>query len=127
MTLKAEIESLVRARSEATINGDLELLDRLLTSDFSYVNRWGDVVLREAYFQRKKISSSDSYWIAQDIDEFKLVPIRDDAVIARFRVMDHQMYEGEEMKDYVRTSYVCIRDKGVWKLMFGQTSPVEPE
>ena len=127
MTLPEEIEALIRARSEATLEGDLEKLDTLLTEDFSYINRWGDVVPRDAYFEKKREASPDTYWIAQTIDEIEIVPINEDAAIARFRVLDHQMFEGNEMKDYVRTSYVCIRKNGTWKLLFGHTSPIEPE
>ena len=46
MLLEAAIENLIQARSEATVTGDLELLEQLLDERFSYVNRWGDVVKR---------------------------------------------------------------------------------
>ena len=127
MNISEEIETLIRARSDATVKGDLDLLDTLLTSDFRYINRWGDVIHRAAYFKKKSTSSRDSYWIAQTIDEVEISLIQDNVAVANFRVLDHQMFEGQEMKDYMRTSYVCVRQAEHWKLMFGQTSPIEPE
>ena len=127
MNDKEEVEALVRSRSQATVSGDLKLLDKLLSIDFMYVNRWGDVVSRATYFKKKREKNPGSYWISQEIDEVRITTVSENVALATFRVLDHQMFEGTELKDYVRTSYICVCKNGNWQLAFGQTSPIEPD
>ena len=119
------ILALIEKRSQAAVNEDFETLDSVLGEGFRYINKWGDLIERKAYFADKKSkASSSNSWIAQTIDETDVELIGTDVALVTFRVLDHQRDEGRELKELVRTSYLCRRIHGAWQLTFGQTSPV---
>jgi hypothetical protein len=123
--IEKEIIALAKRRSEAVVKTDTFTLGTILSSDFRYINIWGDELSRSEYLgNNSTLGSGDSHWISQDMDSIN-VRVLHSAAIITFRVHDQFKYEGIVYSNFCRSVFIYEQKGDKWKCIFGQTTKVD--
>lgn len=113
-----------RRRSVALVAGDATALGALLTDDFAYVNSAGHVLDRASYL-RAYVTSGETRWIKQEIDDFH-VRIEGDVAVLICRVRDVASFEGEAPTDTrARATQVWRKAADGWRCLSIQTTRLD--
>lgn len=124
---RPEIDAVIaaaRRRSAALVAGDATALGALLTDDFAYVNSAGHLLDRASYL-RAYVTSGETRWIRQELDDFH-VRVAGDVAVLICRVRDVASFEGEAPTDTrARSTQVWRRTADGWRCMSIQTTRLE--
>lgn len=109
------------------VNSDTTALSSILSSDFRYINIYGEVLTRKKYLNNNaSLGSDSSKWISQDMDSIT-VQVADNNAVITFRVLDTFIYEGVEYQNYCRSSFVYQKQNEEWRCILGHTTRIEDE
>jgi ketosteroid isomerase-like protein len=109
----AQIIALGQRWAEAQERGDTEVLESLLTSDFTLVGPLGFVLDKQQWLGQYRSGALVTHSMA--LDE---VEVRDygDAAIAIGRVTQHVEYQGQPANGRLRVTQIAIRAAEDWLL-----------
>ncbi len=119
---KDELTQLLKVRSMALVEGDLEFFEQILTDDFHYTNASGQVFDKAAYLEFF-IKSKQMQWQSQELDDLNIQRYGDIAVIT-CRIHDRASYQGEEFEGYFRSTQVFAKQSDGWRYAAGQTTTI---
>lgn len=122
--IEAKIIALAKQRSKAVVESDTVTMSSILSSDFTYVNIWGERLTREEYLANNASLGNGSYWIAQDIDSINVKVTPSFAVIS-FRVNDRFNYQGTFTSNFCRSTFAYELQGDHWKCVMGHTTKIE--
>lgn len=124
---ESEIIAIAKKRSQAVVNSDTTTLGSILSSDFRYINIYGEVLSRQKYLgNNASLGSDSSKWISQDMDSITVQVLDNNAVIT-FRVLDKFIYEGVEYQNFCRSSFVYKKQNEKWRCILGHTTRIGGE
>ncbi len=119
---KDELTRLLKIRSMALVEGNLEFFEQILTDDFNYTNASGKVFDKAAYLEFF-IKSKQMQWQSQDLDDLNIQRYGDIAVIT-CRIYDRASYQGKEFEGYFRSTQVFAKQSDGWRYVAGQTTTI---
>lgn len=125
--VESEIIALAKKRSQAVVNSDTTTLGAILSSDFRYINIYGEELSRKKYLgNNASLGSDSSKWISQDMDSIT-VQVVDNSAVITFRVLDKFIYEGVEYENYCRSTFVYKKQNEEWRCILGHTTRIGEE
>ncbi len=121
---ESEIIALAKKRSQAVVNSDTTTLASILSSDFCYINIYGEVQSRKKYLgNNASLGSDSSKWISQEMDSIT-VQVQDNNAVITFRALDKFIYEGVKYQNYVRSTFVYKKQNEEWRCILGHTTKI---
>lgn len=119
---KDELTQLLKIRSMALVEGNLEFFEQILTDDFNYTNASGTVFDKVTYLEFF-IKSKQMQWQSQDLDDLNFQRYGDIVVIT-CRIYDRASYQGKEFEGYFRSTQVFAKQSDGWRYVAGQTTTI---
>lgn len=119
---KDELTHLLKIRSMALVEGNLEFFEQILTDDFNYTNASGTVFDKVTYLEFF-IKSKQMQWQSQDLDDLNFQRYGDIVVIT-CRIYDRASYQGKEFEGYFRSTQVFAKQSDGWRYVAGQTTTI---
>ena len=116
----AEILRLAELRSRALVAKDEITLTELLADAFVYTNASG-ITVGKADYLTFYVRNPELRWEAQELDEVE-VQLDADCAVLTARVHDVASAGGERFDRFYRSTYVYVREGGLWRCAAGQST-----
>lgn len=124
------LTNLVRQMATAQANFDAATLDKIYASDYIEVSPIGEVDAREkaiGFYKTETNPDPDKMKMVVTADEFSIRPYKDFAVvIVRFTFAQTDNALPARPPISFRTTIVCRKEKGAWKIGSVQTTGIRP-
>ena len=115
-----EIRSLELAHNEAIARGEVSVIEKLTSDDFTFVTPRGFLVTKQEML--KELASGAFKYEYRQIYDVKIRVYGDAAVVTGLSVHTVQGRNGKDCSDTYRYTRVYIREKGHWVSVAWQTT-----
>ena len=95
----------------------------MLSDGFRYVDSLGRELSREEYLRSR--GEGEVRIEAQEIGELECAPLGQDSALVTVVTSEVLWFRGERMEARCRAALVCVRERGGWRFVIGQTTAVE--
>ena len=122
-TVEREIESLEEARNQAVLHGDVSVLDRMTSDDYTFITLRGE--LRTNSDMLKGFVSGSFHYESRQISDLK-VRLYENTAIVTGRSVQKGMENGKDYSGDYRFTRVYVKQEGRWLTVALQTTLIRP-
>src|SRR5262245_54188702 len=116
-----EIKSLEETRNQAILHGDVAVLDRMTSDDYTFITLRGEVRTKSDILTG--FASGTFHYESREISDLR-VRIYGDAAVVTGRSVQKGMENGKDYSGDYRFTRVYVRQKGQWLTVALQTTPI---
>lgn len=118
-----EIKKLEKTRNEAVLHGDVSVLDRMTSDDYTFVTLRGEMRTKQEIL--KGFASGSFHYDSRQIFDLRVRVYRDTAVVTG-RSVQKGMENGKDYSGNYWFTRVYVKQNRQWVTVALQTTPIRP-